>query len=222
MKSSEVDTPQPSWIEDSGVTAVVRLDDLSRAQALTEALLRGNIRCIEFTLTNRHAIDVISQLAGSYSDRVLIGAGTVLDPESARAAILAGAQFIVTPTLKRATIALCQRYRVPIICGAFTPTELLTAWEHGANWVKLFPASVGGPRYLREVLAPLPQLRIIPTGGVSLENAGEFMRAGAAAIAVGGNLVRAPLIAQGAWHVITETAQAFVTAVAEARGQRAR
>ncbi|MCL5946952.1 MAG: bifunctional 4-hydroxy-2-oxoglutarate aldolase/2-dehydro-3-deoxy-phosphogluconate aldolase [Chloroflexi bacterium] len=218
----EFNAPEPSWIETGGVTAVVRLDDLSKAHALTEALLHGGIRCIELTLTNRHAIAVISELAESYSDKVLIGAGTVLDPESARAAILAGAQFIVTPTLKPATIALCQRYRIPIICGALTPTELLTAWECGANWVKLFPASIGGPRYLREVLAPLPQLRIIPTGGVSLENAGEFIKAGAVAVAVGGNLVRAQLVAQGAWQAITETANAFVSAVAGARGQRAR
>ncbi|MCL4509031.1 MAG: bifunctional 4-hydroxy-2-oxoglutarate aldolase/2-dehydro-3-deoxy-phosphogluconate aldolase [Chloroflexi bacterium] len=216
-KFSEADRPSVTWIEDTGITAVVRLDDLSSAQQLADALLLGGVRCVEFTLTNRHAIDVIGNLVASHGDRLLIGAGTVLDPESARAAITAGAQFVVTPTLRLSTIELCRRYGIAIICGAFSPTEILTAWEAGANWVKLFPASVGGPRYLREVLAPLPQVRIVPTGGVSLENAAEFLAAGAVALAVGSNLVKPELVNSGQWEAITQNARSFISIVVSNR-----
>jgi len=209
--------PTPSWIESTGVTAVVRLDDLSRAGQLADALLAGGGYCIEFTLTNREALAVIEQVRKSHGDRMLVGAGTVLDPESAREAITAGAQFVVTPTLRVSTIELCRRYSTPILCGAFSPTEILTAWEAGADWVKLFPASAGGPRYLREIAGPLPQIKLIPTGGVSLENAGEFIAAGAVAIAVGSNLVKASQVATGAWGNITDAARHFIEEVARAR-----
>ena len=210
-------SPAPSWIESTGVTAVVRLDDLSRAGQLADALLAGGVRCIEFTLTNRKALTVIEQVRKSHGDRMLVGVGTVLDPESARAAITAGAQFVVTPTLRVSTIELCRRYSTPVLCGAFSPTEILTAWEAGADWVKLFPASAGGPRYLREIAGPLPQIKLIPTGGVSLENAGEFIAAGAVAVAVGSNLVKASQVATGAWDEISGAARRFIDLVARAR-----
>ena len=128
--------PSPALIESTGVTAVVRLDDLRRAGQLADALLAGGVRCIEFTLTNREAVAVIEQVRKSHGDQMLVGAGTVLDAESARAAISAGAQFVVTPTLRAATIELCRRYSTPILCGAFSPTEILTAWETGADWFR--------------------------------------------------------------------------------------
>ncbi len=209
--------PSPALIESTGVTAVVRLNDLRRASQLADALLAGGVRCIEFTLTNREAVAVIEQVRKSHGDRMLVGAGTVLDAESARTAISAGAQFVVTPTLRAATIELCRRYSTPILCGAFSPTEILTAWEAGADWVKVFPASVGGPRYLREIAGPLPQIKLVPTGGVSLDNAGEFIKAGAAAIAVGSNLVKASQVAAGAWAEITESGRRFIDVVATAR-----
>lgn len=209
--------PSPMWIETTGVTAVVRLDDLSRARQLADALLAGGVRCIEFTLTNRLAMAVIEQVRNSHGDRMLVGAGTVLDAESARTAIIAGSQFVVTPTLRLDTIAMCRRYSTPILCGAFSPTEILTAWEAGADWVKLFPASAGGPRYLREIAGPLPQIKLVPTGGVSLENAGEYISAGAVAVAAGSNLVKASQVAAEAWPEITAAAKGFIETVASAR-----
>jgi 2-dehydro-3-deoxyphosphogluconate aldolase/(4S)-4-hydroxy-2-oxoglutarate aldolase len=148
---------------------------------------------------------------------MLVGAGTVLDPETARAAILLGADFIVTPTVQLDTIRLCNRYSVPTVIGAFTPTEILTAWEAGASIVKVFPASVGGPRYLKDVRGPLPQVKLMPTGGVSFENAGDFIRAGAVGIAAGSNLVDGATVAKRDWSTLTERARALVDAVHQAR-----
>ncbi len=204
-------------IEADGIVAIVRLNDLSRAVPLTEALVRGGVRAIEFTFTNRLAAPVIEQVRDAVGDRAIIGAGTVLDPETARTAILAGTEFIVTPTVNLATIELCNRYGIPTVIGGFTPTELLTAWQAGAKIVKLFPASVGGPQYLKDVRGPLPQLKIIPTGGVSADNLGEFIRAGAVAVALGGNLVDAKSVAESAWDRIEERARVLIQAVAEAR-----
>ena len=201
-----------------GVVAIVRLDDLSSAVPLTEALVAGGVRTIEFTYTNPLAGQVIEQVRTEFGDRAMIGAGTVLDPETARAAILSGAQFIVTPTLKTATIELCRRYSIPTVIGAFTPTEILTAWEAGATIVKVFPASVGGPGYLKDVRGPLPQVKLIPTGGVSKETAAAFIKAGAVAIAAGGNLVDAKSVAAGDWETITSRAKELTEIVAAARG----
>lgn len=205
-------------IEQDGVVAVVRLDDLSEAVALTEALVAGGVRAVEFTFTNRAAARAIEAAAGALAGRALVGAGSVLDPETARTAILAGAAFVVTPTVSTHTIELCARYAVPTVVGGLTPTELLTAWEAGASYVKLFPASIGGPAYVKDVLGPLPTLKLVPTGGVSLENAGAFIRAGAAAVALGGNLVDARTVAAGEWATITDRARALTAAVAAARG----
>jgi 2-dehydro-3-deoxyphosphogluconate aldolase/(4S)-4-hydroxy-2-oxoglutarate aldolase len=197
----------------------VRLDDLSAAAPLTEALIAGGVRAVEFTFTNPKAAEAISRARIAVGDRGYIGAGTVLDPETARAAILAGAEYVVTPTLKAETIALCNRYGVPSIVGAFTATEMLTAWEAGAYYVKVHPASLGGPRYLRDILGPLPQLKLIPSGGVSLENAGDFIKAGAVAVALGGNLVDQRTVSSGDWATLTDRAKHLIEIVRAARGR---
>jgi 2-dehydro-3-deoxyphosphogluconate aldolase/(4S)-4-hydroxy-2-oxoglutarate aldolase len=204
-------------IEGDGVVAVVRLDDLAAAVPLTEALGAGGVRAVEFTFTNPLAGRAIEAAAGALGGRALVGAGSVLDPETARTAILAGARFVVTPTLSGRTIELCNRYAIPAVVGALTPTEILTAWEAGARYVKVFPASLGGPGYFKDVLGPLPQVSLVPTGGVSLENAADYIRAGAVAVALGSNLVDARTVAAGAWETITERARALVAAVAGAR-----
>jgi 2-dehydro-3-deoxyphosphogluconate aldolase / (4S)-4-hydroxy-2-oxoglutarate aldolase len=193
------------------------LDDLSAAIPLTEALLRGGVRSVEFTFTNPLAGRVIEQVRGALTGQVAVGAGSVLDPETARVALLAGAEFVVTPTLNVATIELCSRYGVPTVIGALTPTEILTAWQAGASYVKVFPATVGGPQYLKDVRGPLPQVKLIPTGGVNLDNAADFIRAGASAIAVGSNLVDAPTVRNEDWATLEERARQFSEVVAAAR-----
>lgn len=206
-----------SPIEEDGVIAVVRLDDLSRAASLTEALVAGGVRAVEFTFTNRAAAAAIAAAREALGDRALIGAGSVLDAETARIAILAGAAFVVTPTVSLPVIEICNRYGVATTIGALTPTEILTAWQAGATYVKVFPASLGGPGYLRDVRGPLPQVKLIPTGGVDVANAGHFIRAGAAAVALGSNLVDAGSVASEEWDTITVRARAVAAAVAEAR-----
>jgi 2-dehydro-3-deoxyphosphogluconate aldolase/(4S)-4-hydroxy-2-oxoglutarate aldolase len=205
-------------IETDGAVAIVRLDDLSAAVPLTEALVRGGVRAVEFTFTNPLAGRVIEEVRQALGDKAIIGAGSVLDPETARTAILAGAQFVVTPTLKTETITLCNRYGVPTIIGAFTPTEILTAWEAGASVVKVFPATVGGPSYLKDVRGPLPQVKLTPTGGVSFENAADFIRAGAVAVAMGSNLVDAKTVKAKQWDVLEERARRLIQIVRDARG----
>jgi 2-dehydro-3-deoxyphosphogluconate aldolase / (4S)-4-hydroxy-2-oxoglutarate aldolase len=211
-------TLSPSVIEQDGVIAVVRLDDLSKAVPLTEALVAGGVRAVEFTFTNPTAGEAIAAASATLGSRALIGAGSVLDAETARVAILAGARFVVTPTVSAATIEICNRYGVATTIGALTPTEILTAWQAGATFVKVFPANLGGPRYLRDVLGPLPQLKLIPTGGVDVDNAGEFIRAGAVAVALGSNLVDGRSVATEDWETITARAQAIIDAVTQARG----
>ena len=204
-------------IEESGVVAVVRLEDLSAAVHVARALAEGGVRGIEFTFTNPRAAAAITAAREALGDAALIGAGSVLDPETARIAILAGAQFVVTPVTRIETIQLCTRYGVPIMSGAFTPTEILTAWEAGSAMVKVFPATALGPGYLKDVRGPLPQIKLIPTGGVSVDNAGDFIRAGASAVALGSALVDPKLVAAGAWDELTAQAQAVHDAVAAAR-----
>lgn len=206
-----------SPIEQDGVIAVVRLDDLSRAAPLTEALVAGGVRAVEFTFTNPAAAAAITAAREALGGRALIGAGSVLDAETARIAILSGAAFVVTPTVSLPVIEMCRRYGVATTIGALTPTEILTAWQAGANYVKVFPASLGGPGYLRDVRGPLPQVKLIPTGGVDAANAGDFIRAGAVAVALGSNLVDAASVANDDWETITARARAVAAAVAEAR-----
>jgi len=204
-------------VEACGVVAIVRLKDYSAAVDLVKALFDGGIDVVEFTYTNPQAGAAIEEVKAALGDQVLAGAGTVLDPETCRAAILQGADFIVTPTVNVETVRLSRRYAIPTVIGAFTPTEILTAWEAGATFVKVFPARAVGPAYLKDVSGPLPQVRLIPTGGVSVENAGDFIRAGARAVALGGNLVDEQTVADRDWTTITSRSRDAVAAVNAAR-----
>lgn len=196
------------------IIAIVRLDNAEHFMRVAEALKAGGVSVVEFTVSTPGALGALKDVTARFSSDILIGAGTVLDPETARAAILAGAEFIVTPTANLKTIALCKRYAKPVVAGAMTPTEMLTVWEAGADLVKVFPArNIGGPDYIKAVLAPLPQLRLVPTGGVSADNALQYLKAGAAVIAVGGNLVDKKAVVSGDWDTITAEAQRLVASV---------
>jgi 2-dehydro-3-deoxyphosphogluconate aldolase/(4S)-4-hydroxy-2-oxoglutarate aldolase len=201
-------------ILDERIVAILRLDSGEQLVKVAQALQAGGISVIEFTCSTPGALGMIEEASGRFGDEVFIGAGTVLDPETARAAILAGAEFIVNPAINLDTIEMCKRYGKPIIAGAMTPTEILTVWEAGADLVKVFPAdAIGGAEYIKAVLAPLPQLRLVPTGGVDAENAAQYLKAGAVAVAVGGSLVDKQAIARGDWEAITVEAKRLVSAV---------
>lgn len=203
---------------ESGVVAVVRVPDAGQLIRLAEALEKGGVTNIEFTMTTPGALKMMEEAAATFGDRILLGAGTVLDGETARSAILAGAEYVVGPNLNLDMIRMCRRYDKIVVPGALTPTEVLAAWEAGADLVKIFPVSaVGGPGYVKGLLAPLPQVKLLPTGGVDATNAAEFIRAGAVAIGVGGKLVDKKLIAEGRFDVITENARQLLRAVAGAR-----
>jgi 2-dehydro-3-deoxyphosphogluconate aldolase/(4S)-4-hydroxy-2-oxoglutarate aldolase len=197
--------------------AVVRLPDLSDAAALSSALVAGGIRVLEFTLTNREALAAIEEVRPLLAEEVLVGAGTVLDAESAGAAILAGAQFLVTPTLQPDVVSCGLHHGVPVICGAFTPTEILQAAQSGAQLVKVFPAGSVGPGYIKDVLGPLPHVDLVPTGGITLDNCRQFLDAGAYTVAVGGKLVDGPLVERRDWDAICARALRFVEACAAYR-----
>jgi 2-dehydro-3-deoxyphosphogluconate aldolase/(4S)-4-hydroxy-2-oxoglutarate aldolase len=201
-----------------GIVPVLRASSAESAIAAAAAIEAGGVPVLEITMTVPGAIDVIRAVVKSSGARVLVGAGTVLDPETARACILAGAQFIVSPSLNVKTIELCRRYSVPVIPGALTPTEIIHAWEAGADVVKVFPCgAVGGAKYLAALRGPMPQIDLIPTGGVSLSNAAEFLAAGAFALGVGGDLVDSSALAQGRQEVIAENARKYVTLVKQSR-----
>ena len=205
-------------IEEIGVVPVVRAASADEAMQAIEAIKEGGISVLEITMTVPGAIRVIEEVAKRYGGDILVGAGTVLDPETARNCMLAGAQFIVSPALNVETIAMCRRYGVPIMPGALTPTEVVTAWTAGADFVKIFPAgSVGGASYLKNLKGPLPQIKMIPTGGVSLATAADFIKAGAAALGVGTDLVDVKAIRAGEAHVVTARAREFVEIVRQAR-----
>ncbi len=207
-------------LHEHGIIAVVRLEDLTSAIDVTAALVAGGVTAIEFTFTNPRAGRAIEAVRGEFGDQAAIGAGSVLDSETARIAILAGAQYIVTPTFKHATVELCNRYGIPTVIGAFTATEMLTAQEAGADYIKVHPASLGGPKYFKDILAPLPFLKLIPSGGVTPDNAAEFIRAGAVAVAMGSNLVDARTVANRDWDTITTRASSLSKTIAEARARR--
>lgn len=201
-----------------GLIPVVRVASSSEAIDVADALKEGGVSFIEITMSVQGAIDVIKELTKKYKDEIILGAGTVLDPETGRAALLAGAQFIVSPTLNLGLIELSHRYSAVVIPGAMTPTEILTAWNAGADMVKVFPAAqLGGPDYLKALRGPLPQVLLVPTGGVNLQNAGAFIKAGAAALGAGGELVDKKALKEKKLHVITENARAFLKAIREAR-----
>jgi 2-dehydro-3-deoxyphosphogluconate aldolase/(4S)-4-hydroxy-2-oxoglutarate aldolase len=199
-------------LEECAVIAVVRLDSPDKLQGLVEALGAGGVTAIEFTMTMPGALEALRSLAPAYPD-YLFGAGTVLDAEVAQQAVDAGAQFIVSPVIREGLIKIGHENQSPVALGCLTPTELLDAHQAGADFVKLFPASSVGPSYLRALRGPLPQLRIMPTGGVSLENAAAYLQAGAACLGIGGNLVNKTAIREDRFEEITAYAQKLMQAV---------
>lgn len=192
------------------IVAVVRAPSSEKVVDICRALADGGVDVLEITFTVPDALDLIRTVRDELGDRITLGAGTVLDPETCRAAILAGAEFIVSPTLNLDLIRLCKRYDKAVMPGAFTPTEILTAWEAGADIVKVFPADVGGPAYFKAIRGPLPQVRLMPTGGVNLETARPFLDAGAVALGAGSSLVSKEAVANGDMAKITELARQFV------------
>jgi len=206
-------------IRDIGIIPVVRASSGDEAMRAIDAIREGGVSVLEITMTVPGAVNVIAQLAARYGDDAIIGAGTVLDAETARACILNGAQFVVSPSLNLETIACCRRYGVAVLPGALTPTEIVTAWTAGADFVKVFPAgSLGGASYIKSLKAPLPQIEMVPTGGVSIKTAADFIKAGSSALGVGADLVDLKAIREGQASIITERAKHFVEIVREARG----
>jgi 2-dehydro-3-deoxyphosphogluconate aldolase/(4S)-4-hydroxy-2-oxoglutarate aldolase len=206
-------------IRDEAIIAIIRADQEEGLITAVEALLAGDVSVIEVTMTTPGALEVIRHARQQFGQRVIFGAGTVLDSETARLAILAGAQLIVTPTLELDVLRMCNRYGIPAMIGCYTPSEIKIAWEQGADMVKLFPASHGGIGYLKAVRAPLPQVAIVPSGGVNAQNAADFLRAGAFALGVGDSLVNSALLAAGNTAELTRRALVLRRAVAEARAQ---
>lgn len=205
-------------IAEVGLVPVVRARSADEAIQAINAIREGGVEVLEITMTVPGAIGLMQAVTERYGADVVLGAGTVLDAETARACILAGAQFIVSPSLNLDTIAACRRYSVPVMPGALTPTEVVTAWTAGADVVKVFPCgAVGGASYIRALKAPLPQIELIPTGGVSLKTAADFIKAGSMALGVGADLVDLQAIRDGKASVVTERAREFVRIVREAR-----
>jgi 2-dehydro-3-deoxyphosphogluconate aldolase/(4S)-4-hydroxy-2-oxoglutarate aldolase len=205
-------------IRNVGVIPVVRAQSADEAMRAIDAIREGGISILEITMTVPGAVGVIEELSKRYGDEALVGAGTVLDGETARTCIRAGARFVVSPALNLETIEVCRREGIAVMPGALTPTEVVQAWTAGADFVKVFPAgAVGGASYLKALKAPLPQIELIPTGGVSLMTAADFIRAGASALGVGADLVDLKAIREGQQKLITERAREFVRIVREAR-----
>ena len=205
-------------LKEIALVPIVRTPDAESALAAVEALRAGGVDCIEITMTVQNAVKAIEKIADRHGHQVLLGAGTVLDPETARICILAGAQFIVTPALNVKTIELARRYAVPVFPGALTPTEVLTAWEAGGDAIKVFPCNaLGGAKYIKSLKAPLPQVELVPTGGVNLETLADFLAAGSAAVGVGSELVDNKSIAEKNYSLITDRARKFREAAASAR-----
>lgn len=205
-------------ILDGGIVAVVRSESSASLVKVVQALAEGGVMAAEVTFTVPDAIDVIRQVRREVGDAIVLGAGTVLDTETARAALLAGAEYIVAPTLNLDVIRLCHRYDKAVMPGAFTPTEILAAWEAGADVVKVFPADVGGPAYLKAIRGPLPQIRVMPTGGVDLNTAESFLKAGACCLGVGSSLVDTKAIAAGDFGRIRDLAGQYAGIVRRFRG----
>lgn len=208
------------YMLDKRIVAVVRADsggdDLVK---VVHAVAEGGVHCIEVTMTTPGALDCIKTASSQLGEAdVLLGVGSVLDAETCRMAILAGSEYVVSPNMSTAVIQMARRYGKPVICGAYTPTEILAAWDAGADFVKVFPANIGGPGYIKAVKGPMPQIPLVPTGGVNLDTLKPFLDAGASAVAVGGNLVSKPLLQARDFAGITKNAQAFAEALAKARG----
>ena len=218
MNNSEI----VSRIKEIAVVPIVRTSNSDMALKAVHAVYEGGIPCVEITMTVDGAIKALEAVADKYGDRILLGAGTVLDPETARTCMLAGAQFFVTPALNTRTIELAKRYSKPIFPGALTPTEIMAAWEAGADGVKVFPCSaVGGAKYIKALKGPFPHIELVPTGGVSLETIGDFIAAGSSAVGVGGELIDNKSCALGNYSVFTERARKFREAASAARASSA-
>ena len=205
-------------IEETGVIAVVRAENEEQAMKITDAVKNGGVEAIEITMTVPGAINVIKQLTNEYSrDEILIGAGSVLDAETARSCILAGAEYIVSPSLDEETIAMCNRYQKVVMPGAMSVTEVVKGMKYGADVVKIFPASLFGPKIIGAVKGPLPQAPLLPTGGVSLDNVKDWIKAGSLAVGVGSSLSKGAKT--GDYEQVTETAKEFIRLIKEARAE---
>jgi 2-dehydro-3-deoxyphosphogluconate aldolase/(4S)-4-hydroxy-2-oxoglutarate aldolase len=209
-----------AFISEVGIVPIVRTSSAEGAIQAVEAIYAGGVRAAEITMTVPGAIHALEKLADRFGGKLILGAGTVLDPETARACMLAGAEFFVTPSLRLSTIEMAKRYSKVICPGALTPTEVLTAWEAGADMVKIFPCgNVGGPKYIKALKGPFPQIEMIPTGGVNLETTGDFLKAGACAVAVGSELVDAKTVKEGRFDIIENRARQYLAAIAKARAE---
>jgi 2-dehydro-3-deoxyphosphogluconate aldolase/(4S)-4-hydroxy-2-oxoglutarate aldolase len=207
-------------IAEIGVVPVVRASSSREALIAAEAVCQGGIPIVEITMTVPGAVEVIRELSKSSASEVLIGAGTVLDPETARRCLDAGAQFLVSPGLNLPTVELAVREKILIMAGALTPTEVITAWNAGSDFVKIFPCGqVGGAKYIKALRGPLPQIPLVPTGGVNLNTAAEFIEAGAAALGIGGELVQAEALKSGKSQIIADNARKFVEIVKQTRAR---
>lgn len=204
----------------SGIIAIMRAPSSEHLLNAAKAIFEGGVEVIEVAMTTPGALEVVKGAVEQFGDKVLFGAGTVLDPETARAAILSGAQFIVSPTLNLKVIEICRRYSVPVIPGAYTPTEILSAWEAGADIVKVFPASIGGPAYIKALRGPLPQVLLAAVGGVNLENTKDFIQAGVDVVGIGADLVNPKLLEERDFTEITRRAQNFKLEVEKGRQLR--
>ncbi len=205
-------------IERVGLIPVLRAKSIAQGRALAEAMMAGGVTIVEITMTVPGAIDLIKELKKKHGEKILLGSGTVTTADQAQATIDAGAEFVVSPSLHPEVIAVTKKNKKVSCPGALTPTEAITAWNAGADYVKIFPCSaVGGASYLKSLLAPFPQLKLIPTGGVTLQTAESFIRAGACALGVGADLVNLAAIDAGRSETITETARAYLKVIAEAR-----
>jgi 2-dehydro-3-deoxyphosphogluconate aldolase / (4S)-4-hydroxy-2-oxoglutarate aldolase len=206
-------------IESTGLVAIIRASGSDELVDVVNALRTGGVTCIEVTMTTPNALDVVRAARKAVGDSAAIGVGTVLDSETARAAIMAGAQFVVAPITDLPSIEICKRYSVPILPGALTPTEIVRAWQAGADFVKVFPTSTLGADYIRDLRGPLPHIRLVPTGGVNLDTIADFVKAGATALGVGSSLVTKEAIKNRDWAGVTRTAAAFLERVRQARGR---
>ena len=206
-----------SLLTDPGIIAVVRAQQAAQVLPLSEALIAGGVRVIEITMTTPNALAAIREAREKLGERALIGVGTVLDADTARAAIAAGAEFVVTPICRTELVAIAHAAGCPVMLGAYTPTEAQLAHEAGADFIKIFPADTLGPGYIKALRAPLPHLRIVPTGGVDVQNVADFLKAGCAALGVGSSLVSTKILQEADWPELTRRASAFVTAARKAR-----
>ena len=205
---------------DQGLVPVVRVGSAEEALGAADALMEGGVRLLEITMSVPGALKLIEELSRKSDTGFIFGAGTVLDSETGRAAILSGAQFIVSPSVNADLIRLCCRYGAPVLPGAMTPTEIVSAWEAGADMVKVFPAAqIGGPAYIKAIRGPLPHIPLVPTGGVNLLNAGDFIKAGASALGVGGELVDSKAIKEGNLGRITQKTREYLDVIEKARGE---